>query len=135
MAVDPGNSFISGKFGYVVTFDPDTSVAVTYSFAEWSAPLRAEFIKRNSFLSQGFQTGVSGFKSTQIRIKGPYPSGAPPLRAGEYYDFYLGIDTNGPVEFFVPAHISELTPTNSAEGAPDLEIVADSVGEFQFATN
>lgn len=125
--------FLSGKIGYV-EIDIEDEGLTRYPFSKWSFPVRAEFIKRNNFMSEGYQEGISGFKSGKVNISGPFALGVPPLQAGETYTFVLGIDEEGPYEWQVTAHVSDITPSNDSESAPDLELGCDSIGAFTIVT-
>lgn len=130
----PGSAFIAGKAGYVQVLDEDTQATTSYPMGEWQVPLKAEFIRRNNFNSLGYQDGVSGFKAAELTVRGPYAIGATPIVVGGFYWFYLGITADGPVEFAVYAHVSQIVPVNKSEGAPDIEVRCDSVGQFTIAT-
>lgn len=124
--------FVAGKIGYVIV--DGTDFTQEYPMGEWQFPMHAEFIKRNTFRSEGFQNGVSGFKSSKFTIRGPYAYALSPLSVGETYTFRLGIDATGPYEFTVVGHVTDITPSNSSEGAPEIEVSCDSIGSFDFTT-
>lgn len=128
------STFLAGKIGYVAIYDEDTQNTTFYPFAKWSFPMKEEFIKRNNFNSLGYQDGVGGFQSVAPTLSGPWAGGFPPLANGGWYWIYLGLTSDGPLEYGAYVHFSEITPDNDAEQAPNLEIKCDSVGQFTALT-
>lgn len=125
-----GVNYLAGKIGYVIVTHVDGDEE--YPLGEWSVAAHADFIKRNTFMERGYQTGVSGFKSVKLSVKGPFPFENTPIDIGEQYWIVLGLTEDGPLEFQCLFHITDITPSNNAEGAPEVDISADSMGEFEF---
>lgn len=65
-----------------------------------------------------------------LSIDGPYDQGNMPLVCGIQYIFHLGFDSTTGVELAVVAQVDEITPSNDAEGAPNVTITAQSTGAF-----
>lgn len=129
-------TYLSGKSGYCNVYDPGTDTMTTHPASDWTFPVHTEFVKRNNFLVAPFQNGVSGFHSSKPSITIQYSSlfGVAPIVGGGTYTFYLGLTPDGPKEFSVTVHVTDMTIKETAEGAPDVDLSCDSVGEFDIAT-
>lgn len=128
-------TWVSGKKGYVKIEDED-GVPQEYNLGDWSIAMHAEFLKRNVFRTdsdQGFQDGDTGFKSAKVSVKGYWSPDYSPVAVGQTVTCVLGITEDGPYEYEVTVHVTDLTPGNTAEDGPTVDISGDSVGVFGHA--
>lgn len=132
-------TWISGKKAWVkirIYTDANTEQYQWVPITDWSNPIHADFIKRNVGrldAVQGFQDGLSGFKSTKITWKGPWSEVQCPLVVGLIYDVLLGID-DVPLAYQGAVHLTDITPSVNVEDGPMLDFSGDSVGVFDFVT-
>lgn len=134
--------WISGKKGYVkvrssVPAIPGVNAYGWLPITDWSFPMKAVFLARNCMrldAVQGYQDGASGFKSVAPSFKGPWAEEAAPIAVGDTVDLLLGITQDGPLEYSATMHVSQLTPSNTAEDGPMMDVSGDSIGAFDVAT-
>lgn len=115
-------AFLSGKVGGVLVG------GVGYAFGKWKFAFNAKEVSVNNFLSQGFQQLVIGFTKGSITMSGPYDQGNMPLTAGNSYALTLQF-TNA-IVLTVTAFLTDLTPSNDAEGTPTVDCSFSSSGVF-----
>ncbi len=134
MAIEnPFSLFPSGKKGYLLTYDPDTEELTEYPFGDWAFAMKAEFVKRNNFMSRGYQEGVDGFRKCRFTIKGPYAKNSARLIIGVTYRFYLGIDSRDAYEFYADGMVVNMNVVNTAEGAPEIDFTCESNGAYTMS--
>jgi len=93
--------------------------------------MKAVGLKINDFLSQGYQTLITGFFSASISLEGAYFAGGTPLTVGNIYTFELSFSTA--LSLSVEALVTDITPTVDAEKEETLSVTADSTGPFSAA--
>lgn len=114
-------SFTSGKDGAVLVG------ATPYAFGKWSAAINTKAVPVNNFTSQGFNESVPGFTGATITLDGPWNINAMPLVSGTVYTFNLN---NGLNTMSIPARVTDIKPSNDAEGTPTVSVTAVSQGLF-----
>lgn len=131
--------WISGKRSWVavrIYTDAGDEQYQWVPITDWSLANHADFVKRNVGrldAVQGFQDGVSGFKSTKVTWKGPWNEAQCPLVSGLVYDVLLGIDDQ-PLAYLATVHLTDITPSNNVEDGPMLDFAGDSIGVFDYVT-
>lgn len=133
-------TWVSGKRCWVkvrISTDGNTEQYQWVPITDWSLAIHADFVKRNVGrldAVQGFQDGVSGFKSGKLTFKGPWSLSQCPLVAGLIYDVLLGIDENGPLAYQASVHLGDPTVSNNVEDGPMLDFSGDTIGVFDYVT-
>jgi hypothetical protein len=117
--------FLSGLTGGVLVN------GTAWSLGKWKCPMDTKFITRNNFLSGGFQTGIKGFTKGKINCSGPYNAGNMPLAAGGIYAFTLQYSAS--IVLTLTGMVSNITPDNDAEDAPNISFDVESIGPFTAA--
>jgi hypothetical protein len=114
-------SFASGKDGAVLVG------STPYAFGKWDLDINTKAVPTNNFTSQGFNDNVAGFTGGTITLQGPWDIGSMPLTSGTVYTFNLN---NGITTIPVPARVTNIKPSNDAEGTPTVSVTAVSKGVF-----
>jgi hypothetical protein len=121
-----GAGFLSGKVGGVLVG------GTAWALGKWKIPIDTKMIPVNPFTAAGFQQLVAGFTKATITLDGYYDSGNMPMTSGNSYQFTL--QWTNALSIVVTARVSNITPSNDAEGSPQITITADSDGVFTAAT-
>lgn len=116
--------FKSGKTGYVIIQSGE------YAFDKWDLKVTTKAVSTNNFTSEGFDDNVAGFSGFEVTVSGPWEVGAEPVTSGEVYEFHLGVDEG--IEWSGNARVTEVGPSDEAEGTPRLSIKAKSKGVFSL---
>ncbi len=119
------DNYLAGKTGFV------TIGSTSYSFAKWKSALKTALVKVTNFTTAGYQLLVAAITSATLTVEGPYNEGNMAFTAGVSYTWVLGFTTM--VSLTISAFIEQISVDNDVEGAPRVEITAQSSGSFTAA--
>ena len=118
-------AIFSGKSGNVAI---DT---VNWKLREWTLDMDTDIVDVSNFLSSGKRENLDGLTKASISCRGPYDTGSMALTSGNTANFVLKV--GGAITFTVTARIAKIRPSVNVEGAGEIEINAESTGNFTAA--